>query len=89
MAIGSDFIGKKVADYRGFEDLKESYVASSKKQEQQEVNQAIDSCVDVGLDSYYPLVTDDPALKVEFTKKIHREQLNNVFDPQNQNKFNL
>lgn len=38
MAIGSDCIGKKVAEYRGFEDLKESYVASSKKQEQQEVN---------------------------------------------------
>ena len=42
---------------------------------------------DIGMDSYYPLVTEDPAKKKEYTVKITDNQLNNVFSKND--KFNL
>lgn len=42
---------------------------------------------DIGMDSYYPLATEDPEKKKEFTVKITDNQLNNVFSKNDQ--FNL
>ena len=44
---------------------------------------------DMGNDSFYPLVTNDASKKVDCVIKINQEQLNNVFDPNNNPKFNL
>ena len=35
---------------------------------------------DIGLDSYYPLMTQDPAIKKEYVLKITDKKLENVFD---------
>lgn len=57
------------------------------------MNNAISNCVDMGMDSYYPLVTEDPEKQREYTIKIPQNipatQLNRVFDPQNKDQFNL
>ena len=52
------------------------------------MKEAIESCVDVGLDSYYPLVTEDPEVHRDVIIKIPniaQTQLDRVLDPQNKN----
>ena len=44
---------------------------------------------DVGMDSYYPLMTTDPSKKKEYTLKITDNKLNNAFDNSEDPKFNL
>ena len=41
------------------------------------------------MDSVYPLMTSDPSKQKEFTVKITNQKLDNVFDKQNNENFNL
>lgn len=78
----------------GFEEIKQSDVQQALENNQEAVNKGIASCIDVGEDSFYPLVTEDPERQKEFTIKIpqnnfHSAHMNQVFDQTNQSHFNL
>lgn len=47
------------------------------------------SAVDMGQDSYYPLVTEDPEIHKDYSLKIPSAQLDRVFDKKHKNQFNL
>lgn len=59
------------------------------KKEEQKQPEAGDEYEDVGMDSYYPLMTTDPAKRKEYTLKITDNKLNNAFDSKEDPKFNL
>ena len=55
----------------------------------EEKKQSEEEYEDVGMDSYYPLMTTDPTKKKEYTLKITDNKLNNAFDHSEDPKFNL
>lgn len=75
-SVGEDFV-----------QINDSEVNQIKKEEEQQIA----SYQDMGLDSYYPLVTEDPKKKKEYVLKITDTHLNNVFGSgKNENsQFNL
>lgn len=50
------------------------------REEQEEMKQSIECFEDMAQDSYYPLMTNDPAKKKEYILNITDEHLNKVFD---------
>lgn len=53
------------------------------------VEKNISAFTDLENDSVYPLMTSDPKKQKEYTLKITDTKLNNVFDKQNKDNFNL
>jgi len=68
-----------------FEEIKHSEA----NPELQRVEMSIANAVDVGMDSYYPLMTNNPEKKREYTLKITNNHLENVMGQKNSNLFNL
>lgn len=50
------------------------------RDQQEEIKQSIECFEDIAQDSYYPLMTNDPAIKKDYILKITDQHLNKVFD---------
>ena len=72
-----------------FEEVKHSEALEEEKRKEQEFAKYMEDVDDIGQDSYYPLMTNDPKKKKECIIKINDKQLGEVFDTENETKFNL
>lgn len=61
----------------------DAYEMVDDKEQQEEMKQSIECFEDIAQDSYYPLMTNDPAIKKEYILKITDEHLDKVFDKNN------
>lgn len=70
--------GKDNSD--GFEEIKKDDIIQAKNAEAKAINESILSAIDMGQDSFYPLVTEDPEIHRDYNLKIPSAQLDRVFD---------
>ena len=59
---------------------KAAFELVDQSEQQEEIKKSIECFEDIAQDSYYPLMTNDPAIKKEYILKITDEHLNRVFD---------
>lgn len=80
---------QRSGDSDGFEHIQHTEAYFEKLRFDNNIEQSISNYDDVGTDSHYPLMTSDPNKQKEFTVKITNKKLDQQFDQENKNKFNL
>ena len=69
------------SNHHDFEEVKHSEALEEQRKKEAEFTKLMEGVDDIGMDSYYPLMTSNPEKKKDCIIKINDKKLGDVFDP--------